>query len=165
VALERDFKSESDLSLEPASRANAAPMFRRLLSGAIDVAILGAINYAVVYLTLRVLGLPIESARILPPVPLVAFLLLLNGGYLVIFTVAGGQTIGKMIAKLRVIASSDGEDDAEIEPRVTAKAAVVRAGAWLASLAPAGLGFASVLFDADGRALHDRAAGTRVVKA
>ena len=44
-------------------------------------------------------------------------------------------------------------------------ASVLRATAYLASLLPAGLGFAAILFDSDGRALHDRLAETRVVKA
>ena len=48
---------------------------------------------------------------------------------------------------------------------VSLGAAVLRATAYLVSLLPAGLGFAAILFDADGRALHDRLAETRVVKA
>ena len=44
-------------------------------------------------------------------------------------------------------------------------ASVLRASAYLASLLPVGLGFAAILFDSDGRALHDRLAETRVVKA
>jgi hypothetical protein len=42
---------------------------------------------------------------------------------------------------------------------------VLRAAAYLVSLMPAGLGFAAILFDAEGRALHDRLAETRVIKA
>ena len=49
--------------------------------------------------------------------------------------------------------------------RVSLGAAVLRATAYLVSLLPAGLGFAAILFDSDGRALHDRLAETRVVKA
>jgi hypothetical protein len=48
---------------------------------------------------------------------------------------------------------------------VTVGAAVLRATAYLISLLPAGLGFAAILFDSDGRALHDRLAETRVVRA
>ena len=44
-------------------------------------------------------------------------------------------------------------------------AAVLRATAYLASLLPAGLGFAAILLDKDRRALHDRLAETRVVRA
>ena len=39
----------------------------------------------------------------LPPVPFVGFLALLAFGYVAAFTVAGGQTIGKMMLNLRVI--------------------------------------------------------------
>jgi uncharacterized RDD family membrane protein YckC len=151
------------LSRDSVVDSDAAPVFRRLLSGAIDATILGAINTGVVYLTLRVVGLQMSDARILPPVPLGAFLLLLNSGYLALFTVAGGQTIGKMIARLRVVAVSEG--DVRPAARVPASAAVLRAFVWLVTLALAGVGFATILFDAERRALHDRAAGTRVVKA
>ena len=53
----------------------------------------------------------IESARILPIVPTAAFLLLVGGSYLVMFTAAGGQTIGKMIAGLRVVGGDSSEAD------------------------------------------------------
>jgi len=49
--------------------------------------------------------------------------------------------------------------------RVSMGAAVLRAAAYLASLLPAGLGFVAILFDAERRALHDRLAETRVIKA
>ncbi len=49
-------------------------------------------------------GLRLDEVRLLPIVPMGAFLLLLNGGYLTMFTAAGGQTIGKMLAGTRVVA-------------------------------------------------------------
>ena len=52
-----------------------------------------------------------------------------------------------------------------LEGGVTMGASVLRVSAYLASLLPVGLGFAAILFDSDGRALHDRLAETRVVKA
>ena len=42
----------------------------------------------------------------LPAVPMLAFLMLLCGGYFVLFTAAGGQTIGKMAAHIRVVNAS-----------------------------------------------------------
>ncbi len=103
----------------------------------------------------------------LPPVPLGVFLLLLNGGYLAIFTTAGGQTIGKMLPRIKVVADRSTADPERSsgEHGVSLGAAVLRATAYLVSLLPAGLGFAAILFDSDGRALHDRLAETRVVKA
>jgi uncharacterized RDD family membrane protein YckC len=93
----------------------------------------------------------------------VAFLLILNGGYFVMFTAATGQTIGKMAADIRVVGAPDATD---AQPRVTFGRALVRAAAYLASLLPAGLGFLPAFIGPrDHRALHDRIAGTRVVRA
>ena len=121
--------------------------------------------------TLRVLGLDRDQVLLLPVAPIALFLVLLNGGYLATFTAAGGQTIGKMLAGIRVIAqrpSPTSGDDGGFDrytPRVSLGAAVLRATAYLASLLPAGLGFAAILLDKDRRALHDRLAETRVVRA
>jgi uncharacterized RDD family membrane protein YckC len=145
----------------------AAPVFARLVAGLIDVTLLAGIDAAILYFTLQVLELPMNEVRSLPPVPLAVFLLLLNGGYLAIFTAAGGQTIGKMLARIRVVATPPDDDEGfdRFTRRVSLGAAVLRAAAYLASLLPAGLGFIAILFDAEGRALHDRLAETRVIKA
>jgi uncharacterized RDD family membrane protein YckC len=144
-----------------------ASVAARILAGTIDLIVLGAIDGVVLYSTLRLLGLPWREILSLPPVPLGVFLLLLNGGYLTIFTTAGGQTIGKMLAGIRVVADQPGRGPGAegFETGVTMGASVLRASAYLASLLPIGLGFAAILFDSDGRALHDRLAETRVVKA
>jgi uncharacterized RDD family membrane protein YckC len=148
-----------------------APTWLRLIAGVVDVCIIVGIDAAVVLSTLRVLGLEREHVVLLPVAPIALFLVLLNGGYLATFTAAGGQTIGKMIAGIRVIAQRPdplSEDDGGFDrytPRVSLGAAVLRATAYLASLLPAGLGFAAILLDKDGRALHDRLAETRVVRA
>ena len=161
-SIEREIKSEAELApaREPVE-LTVAPIGRRLFAGLTDLAILGSIDAGVVYLTLRLLELRFQDFRALPPAPLLAFLLLLNGGYLAIFTTAGGQTIGKMIAGIKVVAASEGPG--HHTHRVTLGAAVLRAAAYLVSLLPAGLGFLPILFSADRRALHDRLAETRVV--
>lgn len=135
----------------------------RLFGGAIDGSILLAIDAAVVYLTLRVSGLELADARRLLSFPMVAFLLLLNGGYLVLFTAAAGQTIGKMAARTRVVPEIPGEDGHAL--RLPFSAATVRGAAYLLSLLPIGLGLLPILASADRRALHDRLAGTRVIRA
>ena len=131
----------------------------RLLAAGVDALILGSIGLAVLYLTLKVCGLQLERAAAIPPIPFAAFLLLIAGGYLTLFTAAGGQTIGKMAAGIRVV-SVDVD-----RLRVPLGHSVLRATAYLASALPAGLGFLPALLAADRRALHDRLADTRVVKA
>src|SRR5205085_2228051 len=73
----------------------AAGIGARFLAAAIDVTVLAGIDLAVVYFTLQICGLAVDDFAIVPKAPLVAFLLVLNGGYFVAFT-AGGQTLGKM---------------------------------------------------------------------
>lgn len=159
----------SSVSAAPADAWQVAPVINRFGAGLVDVLILAAIDGAVLFSTLRVLGLGLGVAEVkqLPPIPMILFLLLLDGGYLTIFTVAGGQTIGKMIAGIKVISRLPDDDEGldRYSSRVTMGSAVLRASAYLVSLLPAGLGFAAILFDRDGRALHDRLAETRVVQA
>lgn len=145
----------------PEQEASAAPPPLRLLAAGIDLAVVLAIDLAVIWLTLRVSELTFADASALPAVPLGAFLLLLNGGYAVLFTAAGGQTIGKMAAGIRVI-PGDAED---LAARVPIGTAVTREAACVLSLVPVGLGFFLALVRADGRALHDTLADTRVVRA
>ena len=135
----------------------AAGLVRRFGAGLIDVAILGAIEAAVVFLTLRVCELTQDQWRALPLAPLVAFLLLLCGGYFILFTAAGGQTIGKMATRIRVVSVAGGD------PRVSFSAAFVRTVGALGSVLLLGAGFLPVLVSAEKRAFHDRLADTRVV--
>ena len=134
----------------------------RLLAAIVDAVILGSIGAAVLYFTLKVCGLQFSERGILPPVPFTTFLLLLGGGYFVLFTAAGGQTIGKMATGIKVV-SVHGESP--WSARVPLAASVLRAAGYLVSLLPAGLGFLPALVGAERRAVHDRLADTRVVKA
>jgi uncharacterized RDD family membrane protein YckC len=140
----------------------AAPLGARLGAALIDLLIVGGIDAAVLYFTLRICELTFRDVLALPLVPLVAFLLFLDGGYFTTFVAAAGQTIGKMATGLRVV---PGDPVAPATERVSLGTAVVRAAAYLVSALPAGLGFLPALFSEDGRALHDRLADTRVVKA
>ena len=135
----------------------AAGVLARIFAALVDLVLLGGVNGAVLYFTLAIAGLTVEEIRLLPVMPLAAFLLLLNGGYLVAFTAAGGQTIGKMAAGIRVM-----NDDYQ---RVDFTGALLRSGGCVVSLLTAGAGFLPVFFSADRRALQDRVAGTRVVRA
>jgi uncharacterized RDD family membrane protein YckC len=137
-----------------ASSGEVATPGRRLGAAAIDHAILLTIDVIVVYFTLRMVALDLAGWGQLPPVPLAAFLLLIKLSYFCAFTAVGGQTIGKMATRIRVVTEQDGELDGAQAVRRTAAGAV--------STVALGLGFLPGLFG-DGRALHDRAARTRVV--
>jgi len=111
--------------------------------------------------TLRLCQLPYTQIAALPMVPLGAFLLMLNGGYLTMFTAAGGQTIGKMVAGTRVVASTPSGR----AQRLPFGTALVRAGATIISIVLVGTGFLMALVRSDRRALHDAVADTRVINA
>jgi uncharacterized RDD family membrane protein YckC len=130
----------------------------RLGAGAIDAILLIGLDAAIVYLTLRVAGLAntIDDVRVLPPIPFAGFLILLAFGYLATFNVAGGQTIGKMLMNLRVI-GDDGR-------RIDAASGMLRAAGCMLVPVSLGLSYVPALVTSDHRALHDRLAGTRVVR-
>lgn len=129
----------------------------RLFAVMVDLLILAAIDAVVVYFTMQLCYLTIEDLWMLPKGPLVAFLFVQNGGYLVAFT-AGGQTLGKMMAGIRVVQFDSAAP-------LDLGRAFLRTLVWVALAVPAGLGFLSALFSRDHRGLHDRFAGTRVVRA
>ena len=134
------------------------PLSARLGAGAIDALLLIGLDAAIVYLTLRVAGLAntIDDVLVLPPIPFVGFLILLAFGYLATFNVAGGQTIGKMLMNVRVI-GDDGH-------RIDAASGMLRAAGCMLVPVSLGLSYVPALVTSDHRALHDRLAGTRVVR-
>ncbi|MGE0444455.1 MAG: RDD family protein [Vicinamibacterales bacterium] len=129
---------------------------RRLAAAALDHLILFSIDLIVVYFTLRMVSLDLGAWQRLPPVPLGAFLLLIKLSYFSAFTAVGGQTVGKMAARLRVVTDDQG---GELEGAQAVRRTIVGALSTVAF----GLGFLPGLVG-DGRALHDRAAHTRVVE-
>jgi uncharacterized RDD family membrane protein YckC len=132
----------------------------RLLAAMIDATLLGGISAVVIYFTLAVTGLSIGQIGLLPALPLTGLLLMMIVGYLLMFTVASGQTVGKMAMNLRVVGTSP---EAVINDRITMSQAAVRTLAALPSVLVLGLGFLPALVGA-GLALHDRIAHTRVVR-
>lgn len=141
---------------EPESApVEVAPAGLRLLAAAVDLAVLAGIDLAVVYLTAQLVGVPVVAVPTLPLVPLAAFLLGMNLAYLAVFTVNGGQTLGKMATGLRVVAVAGG---------ISAGDAVLRVGVAVVGGLAAGAGFLPALVRSDGQALHDYTAQTRVVK-
>ena len=119
-----------------------------------DLLILAAIDLAVLYFTMQICGLTVDDLGILPKAPLLAFLLVQNGGYLVTFT-AGGRTLGKMAAGIKVVSTE--------ETSLDFGRAFIRELVWFVLAVPAGLGLLSIL-SRDRRGIHDRFAGTRVVR-
>lgn len=149
-------------SKTPSPSAPASPdgelatLGERVGAAALDWVMLAGLDLAVIYFTLRVSRLAATEVLLLPPVPLVAFLLILNGGYLALFTAACGQTVGKMAFGLKVVSSGGGP--------LTIGRALLRVVVFLLSALPAGLGLLPAAFDRGRRGLHDRLAATRVVR-
>ncbi len=129
---------------------------RRVSAALLDAVLLGAVHAVTLYFTLRLCGLATQDWRELPLLPLLAFFLIVDGAYLVAFTTAGGQTIGKMAFGLKVV----GDDDRGVSAGTAARRAL---GA-LASALCLGAGLLPALLNEDRRALHDRLAGTHVVR-
>jgi uncharacterized RDD family membrane protein YckC len=151
---ERPPEPATDGDLERAS----AP--RRIEAALIDVLFLGAIDVALIWLTLQRCNLTLVEVGILPILPVLTFLLLINAGYLLLFTATTGQTVGKMAAGIRVIDSSTNATGSE---RVAVGQAALRALLTLPSVLALGAGFFPALLG-EHRALHDRLTHTRVVR-
>jgi uncharacterized RDD family membrane protein YckC len=139
----------------PPAKVTTSGPARRLIAAFVDHVILLSIDAIVIYFTFQIAGLPLSAWRTVPIVPLALFLMMVKGSYFSVFTMLGGQTVGKMATGIRVVTDTD----REVEPA----RAVQRTLAALASVATVGIGFAPVLFAGDRRALHDRVAGTRVI--
>ncbi len=139
------------------SAAEPAGVGARVGAAVVDLLILAAIDAVVVYLTMQICGVTVEDLRILPKGPLIAFLAAENLGYFIGFTI-GGQTLGKMAAGIKVVSA---RDNASLDFGHS----VVRTLVWVALAVPAGLGFLTALFGHEYRGLHDRCAGTKVVRA
>jgi uncharacterized RDD family membrane protein YckC len=133
----------------------------RIFAGLLDTLLLGAISGVVLHFTLKICRLEYSEIAALPVAPFVSFLLILCCGYVTAFTAAGGQSIGKMAAGIKVVPS----DPDAWSDRVPLGQSVLRAVSYLVSALPAGLGFLPALIGSEKRALHDRLAHTRVVKA
>jgi len=149
--------SSSSAHLPHPDQGDTASLIARFLAVVIDLLILAVVDVLVVYFTIALCGLTFWELGVLPKGPLLAFLALENGGYLVGFT-AGGQTLGKMVMGIRVVSADEGEP-------LGVGRALQRTVMWAILAIPAGLGFLTAFFSPDRRGLHDRLAGTRVVRA
>jgi uncharacterized RDD family membrane protein YckC len=143
-----------------ATPAGGASLVSRIAAGGLDVAFLGVLNAIAIILTGRVSGVPMSELPWTTLMPLAAFLWLMDLGYLWLFTVSSGQTIGKMALGLRVV------DVSHDRPRthVTIRQATYRALLTFPSVMALGAGFLPALVGRGG-ALHDRLSQTRVIRA
>lgn len=161
----RDAGIDADLQTAPDTPFSAAaeidptiaPLGTRAIAALIDLVFLAAIDATVLHFTLRLTGLTLAESGRLPLTPLFGFLALLNGGYLTMFIAASGQTMGKMMMGVKVVAMDGGA--------VPFGHAVLRALLWLLTIVPLGIGALPALLTDDRRALHDRLANTRVIRA
>lgn len=133
----------------------STPIGPRVVAAVIDHGLLLAVDAIVIYFTLRLTALTLADWRLVPAAPLLTFLVGLKLAYLSAFTLAGGQTIGKMAAGIKVVA----DDDHPLNPWQVVQRAIVG----VASLVALGAPFLMALPDPARRGLHDRVARTRVV--
>ena len=132
----------------------------RMAAGALDVVLLGVLNAVAIILTLEVSGLTMAEVPWTAAVPLIVFLWLVDLGYLLLFTVSIGQTVGKMALGLRVV------DVSHDRPRetLTVGQAAYRSLLTFPSVIALGAGFLPALVGRGG-AMHDRLTQTRVIRA
>jgi uncharacterized RDD family membrane protein YckC len=160
-ALDED-AAEEEWPLEPAPPPEAlrpverpARIVERMGAAAVDAALLAVLFGVVVYFASR--AAQVAVPRLLPSWPfLAAYLAFLGLAYAAYFTGTTGQTLGKIVAGLRVV-------DAAGHPPGFLKA-LVRAAMGTVGIAAAGLGAVPMFLDPAARALHDRLLKTRVVK-
>jgi uncharacterized RDD family membrane protein YckC len=136
--------------------ARPAGFWIRAVALAIDVVV-----FVVVQLTLarlaRALWGPGPGGDAPVPAAVTLFTLLFTAAYTTTLHALGGQTIGKSIVGIRVVA----EDGALL----TVGPALLRYLAYYLSAVPLGLGFLAAGMRRDKRALHDLIAGSRVERA
>lgn len=144
-----------------AALADRAGVGRRLAAAVVDGLILAAILSALTAVTLRWTLLGWDDLAMLSAWPTSVFFGLVSYWYLSLFTAATGQTLGKMLVGIRVVAlDADGTAAAPLSPA----RACLRELIALPSMLMLGLGFWPALVGTE-RGLHDRLAATRVVRA
>lgn len=161
--VEREEAALAREELRPAAAAmdegERVDPLRRAGAAAVDAAVLGGIAAFVFWATLRLCAVSLSDLGAAALVPLIGFIAVMDVAYLLMFTAAGGQTVGKMLMGIRVV--GDGVEDDE---PVTFRRAAWRAALTIISVIGLGLGWLPALFGR-GLTLHDRLAHTRVVRA
>lgn len=125
----------------------------RLASGAYDLLLLLAVLFVAAFLFLALFGSAVEPPR---RYFFQGYLLAVSGVYFGWFWLHGGQTLAMQTWRLRLVAV-DGNG-------LTMRQAVIRCALAACGLVFFGAGWWWAIFDRDGCLLHDRLAGTRVVR-
>lgn len=160
--LEKQERATAEAELRALAVPHRAGPAKRLAAAAVDASLLGALGAGVLWATLRWADLTLDRALMLPVlVPTTVFVVLLGVVYLLMFTAASGQTLGKMALGLRVVGDEPSPGTAGV---LTVRQALLRALLTVPSVLVAGAGFVPALVG-DERAVHDRIAHTRVVRA
>ena len=130
-----------------------APLGRRLLSLVYEVLLVAALLWcaSLLFWTIEREVTPTHARRVFQ-----LSLAGIAGVYFVWQWTRGGQTLPMKTWRLRLV-SSDGE-------AVTTRQAVMRYFAAMAGSLAFGAGFVWAVFDREGRFLHDRIAGTRIIR-
>lgn len=126
----------------------------RLLAAIFDLLILGIIGVGILFSSVRVLNVNYLQLLRNLPIHFAAVFLLISMAYYVYFTGSSGQTIGKMIMKIRVVSEDGG--------RVTFFKAWLRWFGYLISAAVLLLGFVWIVVNPKNQGWHDKLARTRV---
>ena len=125
----------------------------RALAAGIDFVVFAVVQATLLLIGRRMLGADIDGATTARPLA-AFFTLVFAGAYTTVLHRLAGQTIGKMLVGVRVVAG-------EAWPPPFG-AALLRFGGYFASAATFTLGFVMAGLRSDKRALHDLIAGTRV---
>lgn len=141
----------------PAQRSSAAPLGERAAASVCDALLLIAIGAALVGAASSGTEVPFRQILVQEALWLGLAWAILAAGYSIFLVGACGQTIGRMVMRVRVV----GDD----QFTVGFDRAAVRLAAWVVSALPALAGMVPALRDPQRRALHDRLSHTRVVKA
>ncbi|MCH7823876.1 MAG: RDD family protein [Acidobacteria bacterium] len=144
--------------VEPATEhSSAGPLGERAAAALCDLLVLTAIGSALVGAASSGTGLPFRQILVEEALGLGITWAIFVIGYSVFFVGSCGQTIGRMVMRLRVVGTD--------QFSVGFGRAAIRLAAWVVSALPLLAGMLPALRDPQRRGLHDRLSRTRVVKA
>jgi uncharacterized RDD family membrane protein YckC len=152
--LEAEIKKVDKELARDRSQFESAPLSSRVISGVIDLIVIGLSSMPFIALIEIANGnFAARSTR----VTVAAIVLLISFFYLFLTQTLSSKTFGMMLTNTRVV---------ELHTRqpLTARRAFIRFVGYLVALAPAAIGMAWAIADSRNRGLHDLISGTVVVR-